>query len=377
MGYGADAIYTRMARRSLKLWKELFAEVGQLSLAGDKIDCPTGSSTLFHQTGVLWIGREDDPYTCATRATLTEAGVPIEILSAGELKLRYPQVINETRGGGVFGILEPESGALLARRAVAAVVEDAMRRGVAYARESVLSPSTRSLASLGMTGASDRNEVQQGARNGHEMGNGQLTSLRAASGEVIQAEQFVFACGPWLPKVFPELLGTRIHPTRQEALFFAPPAGDRRFAPPQLPIWLDFTDSRGPYVFPDLEGRGVKLAFDRHGPAFDPDSGDRNVSRESVEQARQFLAARFPALRDAPLTESRVCQYENTSNGDFLIDRHPDFENVWLVGGGSGHGFKHGPAVGEYLVARMIPGAPEEPRFSLSSKRETQSRTVY
>jgi glycine/D-amino acid oxidase-like deaminating enzyme len=209
------------------------------------------------------------------------------------------------------------------------------------------------------------------------MGNCGLRSLRTASGEAIHADQFVFACGPWLAKLFPDLLGNRIYPTRQEALFFAPPAGDRRFAPPQLPIWLDFTDPRGPYVFPDLEGRGVKLAFDRHGPAFDPDSGDRTVSAESVEQARQFLEERFPALRDAPLTETRVCQYENTSNGDFLIDRHPDFENVWLVGGGSGHGFKHGPALGEHVAARMIQGAPEEPRFSLASKGETQSRTVY
>jgi sarcosine oxidase len=367
MGYGADAIYTRMAQRSLKLWKALFEEVGQ--------------GTLFHPTGVLWIGREDDPYTCSTRSTLTEAGVPVEILSSSELARRYPQVISATHTGEVFGILEPESGALLARRAVAAVVEDAIRRGVEYARELVLSPSTRSLAKFtragGMTGECARDEVQRGARNGHEMGNCGLRSLRTASGEAIHADQFVFACGPWLAKLFPDLLGNRIYPTRQEALFFAPPAGDRRFAPPQLPIWLDFTDPRGPYVFPDLEGRGVKLAFDRHGPAFDPDSGDRTVSAESVEQARQFLEERFPALRDAPLTETRVCQYENTSNGDFLIDRHPDFENVWLVGGGSGHGFKHGPALGEHVAARMIQGAPEEPRFSLASKGETQSRTVY
>ena len=77
------------------------------------------------------------------------------------------------------------------------------------------------------------------------------------------------------------------------------------------------------------------------------------------------------------LSEFRVCQYENTSNGDFLIDRHPELENVWLVGGGSGHGFKHGPAVGEYVSARILHGAEAEPRFSLASKAETQKRTVY
>jgi glycine/D-amino acid oxidase-like deaminating enzyme len=96
---------------------------------------------------------------------------------------------------------------------------------------------------------------------------------------------------------------------------------------------------------PDLEGRGCKLAFDRHGAPFDPDSGGRKVSAESAAEARAFLAERIPPLRDAPLTEAQVCQYENTSNGDFLIDGHPELTNVWLAGGGSGHRFKHGPAV--------------------------------
>jgi glycine/D-amino acid oxidase-like deaminating enzyme len=201
--------------------------------------------------------------------------------------------------------------------------------------------------------------------------------VRTASGERIRAGTFVFACGAWLPKLFPDLLGRRIYPTRQEVLFFAPPAGDPRFSPPRLPVWVDFTDPRGPYGFPDLEGRGFKLAFDRHGVPFDPDSGDRTPGLRSVAEAHAFLAERFPALRDAALSEFRVCQYENTSNGDFLIDRHPELENVWLVGGGSGHGFKHGPAVGEYVSARILGGAEVEPRFSLGSKAETQKRTVY
>jgi glycine/D-amino acid oxidase-like deaminating enzyme len=126
-----------------------------------------------------------------------------------------------------------------------------------------------------------------------------------------------------------------------------------------------------------LESRGFKLAFDQHGAEFDPDSGDRRVSDTTLSAARSFLAERFPGLRDAVLTETRVCQYENTSNGDFLIDRHPDFDNVWLVGGGSGHGFKHGPAVGEYASSRILHGTHEEPRFSLATKAQTQMRTVF
>jgi sarcosine oxidase len=111
--------------------------------------------------------------------------------------------------------------------------------------------------------------------------------------------------------------------------------------------------------------------------AFDPDGSDRLVSAEGIAAARGFLDERFPDLRDAPLAESRVCQYANTSNGDFLLDRHPDRADVWLVGGGSGHGFKHGPAVGEYVASQILGTAPPEPRFSFASKAETLRRTVY
>jgi glycine/D-amino acid oxidase-like deaminating enzyme len=146
-----------------------------------------------------------------------------------------------------------------------------------------------------------------------------------------------------------------------------------------MPIWLDFSNDLGMYGFPDLEGRGFKLSCDRHGPPFDPDREDRVVSPDAVTAARAYLRRRFPSLADAPLVESRVCQYENTSNGDFIIDRHPDFANVWIVGGGSGHGFKHGPAVGEYAAARVTGAAEptEEPRFSLAAKATVQKREVH
>jgi glycine/D-amino acid oxidase-like deaminating enzyme len=310
MGYGADEIYTRMAMRSLEAWKEF-------------------GRGLFHPTGMLWVGREGDAYSAATRETLMRVGVEVEILDSHELARRYPQMRFDDPQ--VYGIVEPESGVILARRAVAEVVADGQRMGVAY----------------------------------------ETTTA------VPEAGAIVYACGPWLPKLFPELLGHRIFPTRQEVFFFSPPAGDRRFAPPAFPAWIDFTDPRGPYGCPDLEARGFKLAFDRHGPAFDPDAGNRRISDHGVTEARRFLAERFPELRDCPLAESRVCQYENTSNGDFLIDRHPDKQNVWLIGGGSGHGFKHGPAVGEYVAQQIVGGGKVERRFALGAKAEVQDRRVW
>jgi len=334
MGYGADEIYTRSAMRSLTLWQEFCHRTGQ---------------PLFHQTGVLWTAAERDLYTGNTRQTLAKCGAHFEVLSPADLKSQYPQM---EFAPGTWGIFEPESGALMARRAVAAVVADAMRHGVAFLREAAAAPQ----------------------------GTGSLAAVRTASGGTggaIRAGAFVFACGPWLPKLFPDLLAKRIAPTRQEAFFFGTPPGDPRFSPPAMPVWIDFSDPRGPYGFPDLENRGVKIALDQHGPPIDPDTADRVPSPDALAAARDCLGQRLPDLRDAPLVEARVCQYENTCNGDFLIDRHPDFANVWLVGGGSGHGFKHGPAVGEYAAARILQGGPVDPRYSLASKAVTQNRTVF
>jgi glycine/D-amino acid oxidase-like deaminating enzyme len=142
-----------------------------------------------------------------------------------------------------------------------------------------------------------------------------------------------------------------------------------------MPTWIDVGTQI--YGFPDLENRGLKIALDSHGPAFDPDSGERLVTPDSVAAMRNRVGQLFPALKDAPLLETRVCQYENTSNGDFLVDRHPDFSNVWLLGGGSGHGFKHGPALGEYVAARILQGGAVDPRFSLATKDTVQKRAVY
>jgi monomeric sarcosine oxidase len=329
MGYGPDELYTRMSLDSLGAWQRLAYDARE---------------PLFHPTGVLWLARAGDRYTADTLATLARVGVPHEALDAPAIRARYPQFVLDD---DVWGIFEPQSGALMARRAVQAVVREAVRAGVDYRTAAVAPPEPR----------------------------GRLPTLRTDDGGEIAAGAFVFACGPWLPKLFPALLGARIFPTRQEVFFFGPPPGDERFAPPRMPTWIDF--GAEVYGLPDLESRGFKLAPDRHGGPIDPDLDERLVTPAGVERVRAFLARRFPALAAAPLVETRVCQYENTSNGDFLIDRHPDAANAWLVGGGSGHGFKHGPAVGEYVAERLAGGGRPEPRFGLATKEAVKQRAVF
>lgn len=330
MSYGADELYTRFSHRSLGLWKAFFAEVGR--------------PELFQRTGVLWMAIGGSQDAAASLQALAALGIPHERLDEAELRRRYPQI--EVVPGG-FAIFEPDSGVLLARRAVQAVVSDAVRGGVDY-RVAQVQPVT---------------------------GSGRLGELRTAEGEALRAGAFVLACGPWLGKVAPGALAGRIFPTRQQVFFFGVPRGDARFGSPAMPTWIDF--GQGYYGMPDLEGRGFKIADDRHGPAFDPDTGERTATPGAIAEARAFMERRFPAMRGAPLVESRVCQYENTSNGDFVIDRHPGLDDVWLCGGGSGHGFKHGPAVGEYTAERVLKGDATDPRFALASKDTVQKRSVH
>jgi len=331
MGYGPDELYTRWAQRGLPLWREFSARTGK---------------EFFHQTGVLWLGNDADLYLKSLYQVLGNAGVKRESLTSAEIRRRWPQLRFEDV---TWGVLEPDSGVLMARSSVQALVGDLVSNGVEYSAAEVAVPGVR----------------------------GKLTEIKTSAGDVISAGTFVFACGAWLPKLFPELLRQRIFPTRQEVFFLGPPPGSAAFRAPNMPVWLDRTHPDLPYALPDIDNRGFKIAFDRHGDAFDPDADERVVAPSSVERLHAYLRQYIPAMANAPIIETRVCQYENTWNGDFLIDRHPELENVWIAGGGSGHGFKHGPALGEYLSARILRSVPPEPRFSLAAKQTEQKRAVY
>src|SRR5262249_46848625 len=223
---------------------------------------------------------------------LGQAGVNRESLTSAELRRRWPQLrLPEV----TWGVLEPESGLLMARSSVQTLVADLANEGVAYRTAAVRTPQ----------------------------GHGKLAAIQADSGDAVAAGVFIFACGSWLPKVFPDLLRDRIFPTRQEVFYLGPPPGSSAFRPPEMPVWLHRTHPDLPYTLPDIENRGLKIAFDRHGEAFDPDSGSRIVGPASIERVRAYLERHIPALAQAPILETRVCQYENTWNGDFLIDRHP------------------------------------------------------
>jgi glycine/D-amino acid oxidase-like deaminating enzyme len=330
--YGKDAIYTRMARDSLPQWKALSAVSGL---------------PIFVPAGVLFFFETEEPYVQESIAAHREFGLPTDVLAQAEMARRFPMI---DFAGIKVGLFEPGFGALMARRAVLTLVDRFVGAGGTYRKGAALSPAV------------------DGDR---------LAEVRLASGERLAADRFVFALGPWLPKLFPEVIGPKILPTRQEVFFFAPPAGDRRFSPDAMPGWADFNGGDIFYGFPDLETRGVKFAHDAHGVPVDPDTQDRRPTAAALAEITSYRDRRLPLLKGAPLTEARVCQYENSSNGDFLIDFHPRLANLLLVGGGSGHGFKHGPEVGRHAAGRLLGTIPAEPRFSLATKAETHHREVH
>ncbi len=330
--YGRDAIYTRMAADSLPQWKALSTIAGL---------------PILVQCGILFFFPNEEPYVHDSIAAHQEFGLSTQVLDHVAMARRFPMIDFE---GVRVGLYEPDFGALMARRSVLTLVERFVNDGGTYAKGFVEPP---------------------------QRGGDRLTEIQLSSGERIRADRFVFAAGPWLPKLFPDVIGPRILPTRQEVFYFAPPAGDRRFLPGPMPGWADFNGGDIFYGFPDLETRGVKFAHDQHGIEVDPDTQSRRPTESALAEVIAFRDRRFPALRGAPLTGAEVCQYENSSNGDFLIDLHPNWPNVLLLGGGSGHGFKHGPEVGRYAAARLLGSLKPEPRFSLASKSESHHREVH
>jgi glycine/D-amino acid oxidase-like deaminating enzyme len=330
--YGKDAIYTRMAAESLPQWKALSAISGL---------------PILVQCGILFFFPTEEPYVHDSIAAHRELGLRTSLLDQAEMVRRFPMI---DFNGIKVGLYEPDFGALMARRSVLTLVDRFMKAGGTYVKGFVKPPTS---------------------------GGERLTEIGLSSGERIGADRFVFAAGPWLPKLFPQVIGARILATRQEVFYFAAPPGDRSFQPGAMPGWADFNGGDIFYGFPDLETRGLKIAHDQHGVEVDPDTQSRRPTEAALAEVMAFRDRRFPALRGAPLIGAEVCQYENSSNGDFLIDLHPDWPNVLLLGGGSGHGFKHGPEVGRYAAGRLLGSVRPEPRFSLATKSETHHREVH
>jgi glycine/D-amino acid oxidase-like deaminating enzyme len=325
-GYDGRGVYSEWAFRAMAEWKAREKEFGK---------------TMMYPAPRLQMAASMTKGLTEQRAIFDRLKIPYEIASQDELRRRYPQINFEDVG--------------------LAFVETSVSSAVLKARESVVAVADRFTAKGGMVRVA---QAHPGTANGRT-----LVDLDLGQNGRLPASLFVFACGPWLPKLFPQILGRKISSPRRELYYWGVPAGDTRFSWPNLPTWEDGV--LGNYGFPNFD-RGVKVAPPHAGLFMqDSDEDERVPSAYLMRRAREWVVHRFPGMADMPILESRICQVETTANGDFIIDRHPDYENVWLVGGGSGHGFKHGPLVGRYVAERIAgqAGDPELARlFALSGR---------
>ena len=310
-GYGNREYYTRWVVEAFTRWKRRQAEWGR---------------TLFFETGQIQLAREWTTDLKESKTVLDRVGVETDILTHADLVRRFPQVNAE---GINLGLYTPSTGVLKAREGCQAVADAFQNKGGHF---------TIARASLG------------------RQAGGKLQDVTLSNGQTVAAQSFVFAVGPWLPKVFPDVMANKLRTPRQVVLFYGTPPGDERFTYPNFPNWA----VAGAYGFPSIEGRGFKVALQDGTRIVDPDTEQRVLTADEIATGREFVARWFPLLKDQPLIESKVCQYETSVDSNFIVQRHPVLENVWLVGGGSGHGYKHGIMLGEYVANRVL-GNPTDP----------------
>jgi len=314
--HGSDARYTRSAWRARELWRELERDSG---------------CELLVESGLVWFARREDGWEADSERALREEGVPVERLDLGEAEALYPSL---GTGDLSYVLQEPCAGVLRAREATRALARRARRRG----------------AKLELAAA-------------RSDGRGVLLE----DGRRLEADRVVWACGAWLAGLFPELVRLRV--TQQDLFFFDAPPG---WNTPPVPGFVDYDGAA--YGLGSLDGYGVKVAPDVEGLTLDPDTWPRAHAPVNEQRARDYARLRFPALADAPLKSVAVCQYSLTADTHFIAAPHPEHgAAVWLYGGGSGHGFKHGPALAERMLAWLIEEEGPEPRFGLGPRNPDRS----
>ncbi len=323
-GHGADPGYTESARRARTLWRELEAESG---------------ADLLIECGLVWFASRADGWEAASEATMRAQDIPVERLSPDEGTRLYPSF----RGDDLeFLLHEPEAGVLRAQRAIQTLAAQAHEHGARLVRG-------------------------RATPDGDAVIVGEATPGRVcdvAEGQRLEADAVVWACGGWLPHLFPGL--ATITTTRQDLFFMD---GGEPWA--HAPGWVEY--DAAVYGTGDLDDLGVKGAPDFEGPALAPDDDLPQTNPDNERWIRDYFARRFPALADAPLKSSTSCRYELSPDSHFIAAPHPEHPTVWLLGGGSGHGFKHGPAMAERMAAALRGGEPMPERYRLGERAVGQS----
>src|SRR6267142_2709016 len=317
-GYGERELYTRWVLQAFERWKAREAEWGK---------------KLFFRTGQLSLAREWTKDLTDTRKVFDKLGVKYEVVKHDDLGRQYSQMNTQSVD---FGMYTPSTGVLKAREGCVAVAQAFEKKG----------------------GRLVTAKVELGRR-----ASGTLQDVALSTNQRIAAQTFVFACGPWLPKVFPSVMKNKLATPRRVVFFYGTPPGDERFTYPNFPTWS--VDNA--YGFPSIEGRGFKVVPTFERELVDPDTHEHSLTADELRKGRAFAAKWFPALARQPLVDSRICQREDSVDDHFIVQPHPELSNVWLVGGGSGHGYKHGIMLGDDVANRVV-GKDKNPELAETFK---------
>ncbi len=316
MEYGTNRQYMRMVIRAIEgfhRWNEQFGE------------------TLYHETGVLAAAKtymEKSEFVNDSYRMLLEEGQSPERLSGEEITRRFPAW---TTGAYVDGFYNPRGGYAESGRVVGKLVEQAMAAGV---------------------------EVRPGqTADQFLMSNGRVQGMRTREGATFGSDHTVLAAGSWTPWLLPEMqsvMDATGHP-----IFHLSPKDPAPFTAPEFVVFFGDTALTGWYGFPMLREGIVKISRHGIGVSLHPEKDERTVYEEDFRQLRIFLEETFPELLDAEITYTRRCLYNDTLDENFWIDHHPEKEGLSLATGGSGHGFKFGPVLGD-LIADVVEDKPNE-----------------
>ena len=310
--YWEDSRYIPLLLRAFDLWRELEAESGR---------------PLLHLTGSLVIGSKTGQMVQRSQESASKFKLPYEMLTADELRRRYPAFYAQP---DTTALLEQNAGYLEAESSVRVQLDQAARAGAELrVNERVLD--------------------WQADRGG--------VTVRTTAG-TYSAAHLVITAGPWAPEVLAQL-GLPLRVTRQVLYWFQPEDGEELYAADRLPVYL-FEAEAGEllvYGFPwsGTPSEGVKVAVHGSEEVCTPESVERQIRPADEEYIRARLAHTLPRLAGR-LLRAETCLYTMTPDENFIVDAHPEHQNVTIAAGFSGHGFKFSPVMGELLAQLVIDG---------------------
>lgn len=345
-------LWTAWARRSIQKWREFDAEHAKRF-----------GTRYFFTTGDVIFREKAESFTTKTQELWVAQGVKFEVVSPDDAMRRWPQIKSD--GNGVV-LYEPDAGVARAR--------DAVQAAVALGRDAGV-------------------EFKIGRVTPGPIVDGRMDGITLGDGTRLSADSYVFCCGPWTEKLFPDALRNRTRIPIGHVCYFGTPLGDDRFTFPNLPTWnvpgvtgwaALPVDSRGFRVrgalAPPPPPRAAGAEEDAPPPPQaapsdprqqDPDLSSRWSNQDRVDGSRRVLQKYFPALADAPLLETRSCHYESSVNRNFIVDRLPGADNAWVAGMGQAEGFKFSIVMGEYVAKRVL-GEAGDPAIAKAFEFPTQ-----